>query len=74
MGKDLAGVAIGAGAEGGLGGYVSGSPAGAAGVSADSSTGITGGAGLGAGLAMYASHCTTRVISCTNTPKQSVCE
>ena len=68
LGKDLAGVTVGAGAEGGLGGYLSGSPTGAVGVSADSSAGITGGAGLGAGLAMYASHCTTRVISCTNTP------
>jgi RHS repeat-associated protein len=71
-GKQLAGVSVGGGAEGGLGGYVSGAPGGAVGASKNKtgnySTGITGGAGIGAGGAMYGYHCTTRVISCENTP------
>ncbi len=67
-GKDLAGVSIGAGAEGGLGAYVSGAPGGSAGVTSEGTAGINTGAGIGIGAAMYASHCTTRVISCENSP------
>ncbi len=67
-GQDLAGVSIGAGVEGGVGAYVSGSPAGSAGVNSKGEVGGNVGAGIGLGASMYASHCTTRVISCEDSP------
>ena len=67
-GKDLAGVSVGGGAEGGFGVYASGGPSGSAGVTQDGTVSGEYGAGFGIGFAMYASHCTTRIISCENTP------
>ncbi len=71
-GRDLAGVSIGAGVEGGLGAYIATGPIGSAGISEDGTVEINPGAGIGVGLAIYASHCTTKVMSCKNSPCECI--
>jgi len=73
-GKNLEGVTIGMGAEGGFGEYIGAGPGGSGGVGQNKTTSVTGGAGIGIGFSIYSSHCTTRVIFCENSPDQCQCE
>ena len=64
-GQGLNGASLSFGIEGGLGAYVSGSPAGTLGVTEKAEAAIGSlGAGIGAGFAEYAEYAKTRVISC----------
>ena len=74
FGKDLAGTSNGMGVEGGLGGYISGTPANTFTYANDGAFSITEGAGIGAGFAEYAQKCNTRVIFCEKTPKNKSCD